>query len=64
MSDKRKKRSFSRVRRAKAITPAQQEALLLLDEGQNPDPKLRHYLNLADIALKNTTSLKIEKPGS
>lgn len=60
MSNKRQKGSSHHARYAKAVTPAQQEALLPLDEGQNLDSKLKHYLKLAEIALKNTISRKIK----
>jgi hypothetical protein len=47
-----------RTSRAKTITPARQEALRPLEQGLNLDSKLKHYMNLAEIALKNTTARK------
>ena len=53
-----KKKSRRTARPKKAITPAQQEALRPLEQEQSADSKLKHYMNLAEIALKDTSAHK------
>lgn len=57
VSNKRQNQS-RRTRLVKTITPARQEASRPLDQCLNLDSKLKHYMNLAEIALKNTTAGK------